>query len=125
MDKTKYLKLSESERVRVEEIDNKIAELQRERANICRYKATIFDEERDYLASKFEDFYVHGTSKMHRRVRINPKYNALWSGILQASEFKVFGVAKLPEYATNEQMERLKRAITESIDRIYQNGLPW
>ena len=129
MDYAKYAKLSESDKARVDEINHQISELERERAKIFRNKTMVFDDEKDYLASKISDFYVHGTSKLHRCVRINPKYSALWTGFRQAAEYKVFGIGKLPVSATDEQIARVKKAIVELIDEfdrtVIQTGGLW
>ena len=129
MDYAKYVKLSESDKARVDEINRQISDLERERAKIFRNKTIAFDDEKDYLASKISDFYLHGTSRMHRCVRINPKYSALWTGFRQAAEYHVFGVGKLPNTATDEQIERVKRRMIELIDEfdrnVIQTGALW
>ena len=129
MDYAKYAKLSKEKQVRVDEINRQISELERERAKIFRNKATIFDEERDYLASKIDGFYVKGTNRLHRNVRMNPKYGALWTGMRQAAEYSVFRIHKLPDTATDEQIEQVRRKLIEMIDEfdksIIQAGLLW
>ena len=125
----KYAYLSQDEKARLTEIDLKILELQREKAKILKNKALLFEEERDYLAKFIPDFYVNGTSSRHRKVRMNPKYSALWAGIRQSSVRKVFHKDKCPLEATDDQIQEVKKAMTNEIDwlneNIIQKGLLW
>ena len=125
----RYTNLTDEQKARLKEIDSAILELQREKSKILRSKTLLFEEERDYLASFIPDFYVDGTSGRYRKVRMNPKYTALWTGIRQAAEFEVFHIHKRPETATEEQIAEVKKAIIHQIDllndAIISKGLLW
>lgn len=129
MDYAKFAKLSESERKRVMEINDQIADLQSERAKILKNKTVVFEEERDYLASKIPDFYMSGSSGLHRRVCMNPKYTGIWTGIRQAAEYKVFHTMKCPNDATDGQIMTVKKEMIRLIDQFYEDvvksGLLW
>ena len=124
-------RLSESDRNRLNEIETEIQELQLERAKILRNRAVMFEEERDYLASKIpdKDFYVNGRSSLHRKVVMNPRYRALWTGIRIAALHAVFHRDKVPDEATDEQIQLVKQEIIKQIDLldkvIIQKGLLW
>lgn len=124
-------RLSESDRIRLREIETEIQKLQLERAKILRNKAVMFEEERDYLASKIpdQDFYINGRTNLHRKVVMNPRYRALWTGVRVAALHIVFHRDKVPDEATDEQIQLAKQEIIKQIDlldkEIIQKGLLW
>ncbi len=123
--------LSKSELDRLKEIDSAILELQRERSKILRNKAIMFEEERDYLASKIPDgdFYVNGRSTRHRNVVMNRRYTALWTGVRMAATNAIFHRSKIPDDASDEQIQILREEIIRQIDwldaNVIQKGLLW
>lgn len=124
-------RLTDEDRSKLREIDAQILELQKKRSKILRNKAVMFEEERDYLASKVpdQDFYVNGTSSLHRKVYMNPRYRGLWAGVRMASLHKVFHRDKVPDDATDEQIEKAKKEMINQIDwldeNVFKKGLLW